>query len=114
MTSFPTNGFGLPCSSECSEFNAKGCPGNSPFCVTNPFERFEGRSAELEQMIEAHRDECKTLIANHAPSHAKRDLLSAADDRAFAALKAMHSLAHVADETNSLSRPYRVTEEVAS
>lgn len=56
------NGFGSPCCPECAEFNSQGCPGHSPFCVTDPYEGLDFEAREILEAIRRYREHSERWV----------------------------------------------------
>lgn len=72
----------------------------------------EARADELANLIDELRDLTVKLVENHAPAYHAQRLIGCANDRGFAAVKAVSGIGSVIDEVRSLSR-HLVAEEAS-
>lgn len=101
----PDNGFGQPCCADCGEHNARGCPGNSSFCV-------EDRYAALDFQIRKLQDAVDDLAASVGvvlpDGEHGRNLAALTDMKVAASASALEVVRNVVDESRSWARPLRV------
>lgn len=104
----PDNGFGQPCSADCAEHNARGCPGRSPFCVDDRYAALDFQIRKLQDAI----DGLDESIAAVLPfGEQGMNLYEEAQRKAAKAIDALQSIRSLVDEANSLARPFRVRPE---
>lgn len=107
MNALPANGFGLPCSSGCAEFNAQGCPGTSAHCVDR-FERAENVGERLAQLADDYATEVAYLVENYVDRPDRDDLLRTLQDHQYAAAHGLNAVRDVAADAHAFSRRFVV------
>jgi hypothetical protein len=112
VTAFPANGFSLPCSPTCAEFNAKGCPGTSPHCVDR-WTRAEAVGERLAALIDDYAAEVTHLVENYVGRPERDDLLRTLQDHTYATAHGINAVRDVAADAHALSKHLRVIEDAA-
>lgn len=102
----PKNGYGQPCCAECAEFNAQGCPGNSPHCIQDRHRALDHQAQRLQDGV----DELLSGIEAVTARAVRESWGTSLETSAANAIDALAEMRAMLDESNSEARSRRVVE----